>query len=200
MQQIDKKNTAFTAVIQHNEKSITRLAKVQYNAFQLGKKAIFVLSGVFLILLGVFGNMDIRAAGALAFMGCMIWWFSDLPARVTAARMNQAIGKKYPKVEYYFYEKEVAITDGKEWFHMPYKIVQRFFEDKEYWYLFLTVTTSYMIPKDALKKGDAQKFTTFIENRTGLKAEKPAAIMGLSLKGIITRIRNARSRKSNSKG
>jgi len=50
MQQIDKKNTAFTAVIKHDEKSITRLAKVQYNVFQMGKKAIFVLSGVFLIL------------------------------------------------------------------------------------------------------------------------------------------------------
>lgn len=99
MQQIDKKNTAFTAVIKHDEKSITRLAKVQYNVFQMGKKAIFVLSGVFLILLAVFGNLNLQAAGVLAFIGCMLWWFSDFPARITAVRMNQAIGKKYPKVE-----------------------------------------------------------------------------------------------------
>jgi len=199
MQQIDKKNTAFTAVIKHDEKSITRLAKVQYNVFQMGKKAIFVLSGVFLILLAVFGNLNLQAAGVLAFIGCMLWWFSDFPARITAVRMNQAIGKKYPKVEYYFYEKEVSITDGKEWFHMPYSIVQRFFEDKEYWYLFLTTSTSYMIPKDSLKKGDAQKFTTFIENRTGLKAEKPVAVMGLSIKSIVTRIKNSRARKAKTK-
>ena len=196
MQQIEKKNCAYSAVIQHDEKTITRLAKVQYNAFQLGKKAIFVLSGVALIFMAVFVELDIRFAGTLAFIGCMLWYFSDFPARVTAVRMNQAIGKKYPKVEYYFFEKEASITDGKEWFHMPYHIVQRFFEDKEYWYLFLTTNISYMIPKASLKKGDAAKFTTFIENRTGLKAEKPVAVMGLSIKSILVRIRNRKAAKT----
>ena len=199
MQQIEKKNCAYSAVIQHDEKTITRLAKVQYNAFQLGKKAIFVLSGVAMIFMAVFMELDIRFAGTLAFIGCMLWYFSDFPARVTAVRMNQAIGKKYPKVEYYFFEKEASITDGKEWFHMPYHIVQRFFEDKEYWYLFLTTNISYMIPKETLKKGDASKFTTFIENRTGLKAEKPVAVMNLSLKTIITRIRNRKAQKATQK-
>ena len=196
MQQIEKKNCAYSAVIQHDEKTITRLAKVQYNAFQLGKKAIFVLSGVALIFMAVFVELDVRFAGALAFIGCMLWYFSDFPARVTAVRMNQAIGKKYPKVEYYFFEKEASITDGKEWFHMPYHIVQRFFEDKDYWYLFLTTNISYMIPTASLKKGDATKFTTFMENRTGLKVEKPVAVMNLSIKTIITRIRNRKAAKT----
>lgn len=198
MQQKEKAaGAAYTAVMKHSEDSIRRLTKVQYNAYQVGKKFLFLLAGGVLILVAVFGGMSLSASGVIAFIGCMIIWFSNFPAQLAAAQMNRAINGKYPRVEYYFFDEAVDITDGKEWFTLPYKGIQRFFEDKEYWYFFLTTNTSYMIPKSTLKKGDASKFTTFIENRCGLKAEKPVAALNIRLGTLIRHFRNKRALRKN---
>ena len=192
----DYSNALYTAGMVHNEKSIRRLAILQYDLFQPYRKYVILAVGFAMILFGFFGGLNLQGAGVCVFLGCLCLWFSKAPAQVTANRMVEAIGGKYPRSELYFREEEVAVTDGKEWFYMPYGMIQRVIEDKEYIYLWLTRATSYMIDKATLEPADQKAFKAFLEARTSLLTENTPSLFRFNLGAVRRRVKNAKARKS----
>ena len=192
----DYSNALYTAGMVHNEKSIRRLAILQYDLFQPYRKYVILLAGFAMILFGFFGGLNLQGAGVCVFLGCLCLWFSKAPAQVTANRMVEAIRGKYPHTELYFREDEVAVTDGKDWFYMPYGMIQRVVQDKEYYYLWLTRATSYMIDKSTVAPADLKAFQKFLEEKTGLLAENPPTLLRFNLGAVIRRVKNAKARKN----
>jgi len=88
------------------------------------------------------------------------------------------------------------VTDGKDWFYMPYGMIQRVIEDKEYYYLWLTRATSYMIDKSTVAPADQKAFKAFLEAQTGLLTEAPPTLLRFNMGALRRRMKNARARKS----
>ena len=191
----DYANAVYTAGMVHNEKSIRRLAVLQYDLFQPYRKYVILAAGAAMIVFGVFGGLNLQGAGVCVFLGCLCLWFSKAPAQVTANRMVEAIRGKYPRTELYFREEEVAVTDGKDWFYMDYEVIQRVVEDKGYFYLWLSHATSYMVDKATLEPADQKAFKAFLEAKTGLLTEAPPTLLRFNLGALRRRVRNAKARK-----
>ena len=192
----DYSNAVYTAAMEHNEKSIRRLAILQYDLFQPYRKYVILLVGFAMILFGLFGGLNLQGAGVCVFLGCVCMWFCRMPAQITANRMVEAIGGKYPRSELYFREEEVAVTDGKKWFSMPYGMIQRIIEDKEFYYLWLTRATSYMIDKATLEPADQKAFKAFLEGKTGILSEAPPSLMRFNIGTVIRRVKNRKTKKN----
>ena len=184
----------FAGEMIHNEKSIRRLAILQYDLFQPYRKYVILLAGFAMILFGFFGGLNLQGAGVCVFLGCLCLWFCKIPAQVTANRMVDAIAGQYPHTELYFREEDVAVTDGKKWFYMPYSMIQRVVQDKEFYYLWLTSATSYMIDKTTVEP-DLKEFQSFLEQKTGLLTENPPGLLRFNLGAVVRRVKNARARK-----
>ena len=191
----DYSNTLYTAEMIHSEKSIRRLTILQYDLFQPYRKYVILLAGFAMIFFGFFGGLNLQGAGVCIFLGLLCLWFCKMPAQVTANRVVDAIRGKYPHTELYFLDEEVAVTDGKEWFHMPYHLIQKVVQDKKYYYLWLTRSTSYMVDK-ATVEPDLTQFQSFLEKQTGLLIEDPPTLFHLNISSIIRRIKNAKTRKT----
>ena len=192
----DYSNALYTAGMVHSEKSIRRLAILQYDLFQPYRKYVIMAAGAAMIVFGFFGGLNLQGAGVCVFLGCLCLWFSKAPAQVTANRMVEAIRGKYPRTELYFREEGVAVTDGKDWFRMDYEMIQRVVEDKEFYYLWLTRATSYMIDKTTVEPADQKAFKAFLEQKTGLLTEAPPTLLRFNLGAVLRRVKNAKARKS----
>jgi len=188
------KNALFTAEMVQNEQTVRRLAVLQYDLFQTGRKCIFVLAGLFMILFGVIADLPMQAVGIAVFLGCLCLWFRNAPAQITANRMAAAIGGAYPHTKFYFRADGVDVTDGKEWFHMSYSLIQRVVQDKKYYYLWLSRSTSYMVDKAAVEP-DLARFQDFLEEQTGLLTENAPSLFQLNIAAVTRRLRNAKARK-----
>lgn len=187
-------NTLFTAEMVQDEQTIRRLAVLQYDLFQAGRKLLFILLGIFMILFGIMADLPLQAAGIVVFLGCFCLWFRKAPAQITANRMVAAIGGAYPHTKLYFHQDGADITDGKEWFHMPYHLVQRLVQDKKYYYLWLTHSTCYMIDKTTVEP-DLNRFQNFLEEQTGLLTEKPPTLFQFNIAAVIRQMKNAKAKK-----
>lgn len=185
----------YSAGMTHSESSINRLAVLQYDLFQIWRKLLFIAAGVLMILFGVMGGLPLQAAGITVFLGCLCLWFCKAPAQITANRMVAAIAGAYPSTELYFCSDKVEITDGKDWFHMPYQLIQRVVQDNQYMYLFLNASTSYMIDKSTVAPGDLSSFQRFLEEHTGLLTETPPTLLRLNIAALIRRIKNVKAVK-----
>lgn len=184
----------FTAEMVQDKQTIRRLAVLQYDLFQTGRKLLFILVGIFMIFFGVMADLSLQAAGIVVFLGCFCLWFRKAPAQITANRMVDAIGGAYPHTKLYFHQDGADITDGKEWFHMPYHLIQRLVQDKKYYYLWLTHSTCYMIDKTTVEP-DSNRFQNFLEEQTGLLTEKPPTLFQFNIAAVIRRMKNAKAKK-----
>lgn len=191
----DKKDVVYSAGMTHSESSIYRLAVLQYDLFQMWRKMLFIAVGVFMILFGVMGSLSLQAAGVIVFLGCLCIWFCRAPAQITANRMIAAIAGAYPHTMLYFCQDRVDITDGKDWYQLPYQLIQRMIRDDRYVYLFLNPSTSYMIDKSLVVPCDLTGFQSFLEERTGLLTEAPPTLFRLNIAAFILYIKNKRTIK-----
>lgn len=190
-----KRDAEYSAGMIHSESSIRRLAVLQYDLFQPWRKLLFIAVGMAMLLFGVMADLPLQAAGTIVFLGCLCLWFCKAPAQVTANRMNAAIGGAYPQTELYFCREAVAVTDGSDWFQMPYPLVQRMVQDNQYVYLFLSASTSYMIDKSTVLPCNLSGFQSFLEDRTGLLVENPPTLFRLNIAALIRRIKNTKTIK-----
>ena len=191
----DKKDIVYLAEMIHSESSICRLATVHYDLFQIWRKLLLIAVGVFMILFGVMADLPLQAAGIIVFFGCLCLWFCKVPAQITANRMIAAIDGAYPHTMLYFCRDRVEITDGSDWFHMLYQLIQRVVQDDTYVYLFLNASTSYMIDKSTVEPNDLSGFQRFLEEHTGLLTETPPTLFRLNIAALIRRAKNAKTIK-----
>lgn len=191
----DNRDTVYSAGMIHDENSIRRLAALQYDLFQMWRKLLYIVTGVFLILFGVMASLPLQAAGSIVFLGCLCLWFCKASAQITANRMIAAIAGAYPHTELYFCRDKVEITDGRSWFHLPYRLIQRVVQDDRYVYLFLNASTSYMIDKSMVDPRDLSGFQSFLEEHTGLLTETPPTLFRLNIAALIRRVKNTKTMK-----
>ncbi len=109
--------------------------------------------------------------------------------------MIAAIDGAYPHTMLYFCRDRVEITDGSDWFHMLYQLIQRVVQDDTYVYLFLNASTSYMIDKSTVEPNDLSGFQRFLEEHTGLLTETPPTLFRLNIAALIRRAKNAKTIK-----
>ena len=78
-------------------------------------------------------------------------------------------------------------------------MIQRVVQDKDFYCLWLTHATSYMIDKGTVEPNDLKAFQSFLEEKTSFLTEDPPTLLRLNFSAVIRRVKNARTRKKRQK-
>ncbi len=175
-----KNKAQFTAAIQYSEKTVRKLAEVQYTTFNFTKKIGQMLLGVALILAGIF--IGSHAAIVALFVGCIVIVSLDFLPRQTAKQICRQYNGSFPNVKYYFTHTGLRTQMVPE--EAPYKTMVRLIDDGTYLYLFLKDHSAFMVEKATVKGGSVDALKTMVESRSGLQWKKPFSLIGLKIKDI----------------
>ncbi len=146
-----------------------------------------IISGYFVsILLVITGGFFVKKEGAsllLILLGCVIFTNIDAPAKYMANRVITLFHGNFPRLVYYFYEDYMQLKDKETM--IPYDNLIKIVEDEEYYYLFQTRQYGIMIRKNSVSCAvESIGLKQFIEEKTGLRWEKPPTIMNINLKAL----------------
>lgn len=166
----------YCAVMQHSEKSLELLSRMQYDLFCKSNKIVRTGLSVALVLLGVI--MHDRWWGILVIAyGCYLTTSTYASANRTAHKIAEKIiasGVKFPASKYIFENEGIRIIsldaekekDKQEDDFLPYSKIYGMGEDIQYYYIFRDRYGGYMIPKSEL--GDESKeFREYVEKKSG---------------------------------
>jgi len=172
----------YTAFIRHSYDTILRMCKTQYGINNFRNRLIIIVIGTLLAIVGVpiIGSL----IGLLMVMiGCFMITSVDMPARMQADELKKALGGKYPRNNYEFYDGHfVVIAQNQD--IINYDRLIRLVEDEMYCYLWISKGASYMIEKYSLGK-EVDAFKAFMEKQTGKEWERPQKLTGVNLGTII---------------
>ena len=175
-----KNKAVFTAGIQYSEKTVRKLAEMQYTTFNFPKKIGQMLIGVALILVGIF--IGSQAAIVALFVGCIVIVSLNFRPRQTANQICKQYNGSFPNVKYYFTHTGLRTQMVPE--EAPYKTMLRLIDDGTYLYLFLKDHSAFMVEKSTVKGGTVDALKTMVETKSGLQWKKPFSLIGLKIKDI----------------
>lgn len=175
-----------TLTMQHSAKSVAQLSKTQYSTFH-AKAKVFWYVFFFACLLagvGVFGTLDTvpqilcLAVGGIGIMnvGASARVRTDKTLKLIAAHGNQ-----FPATDITVSAKKVTILEqgADKPKRLDKKDVVRLAEDEQYWYVFISQESAYMLPKDQVE--DLDGFVTLLEKATGQSVQAPFQLRNLTL-------------------
>lgn len=181
-------------IMQHDDNSIRKLAKVQDKVFYMYRTVIEYILCIIFLLLGVGAIYDIGtpyrylllAAGAMfiANIGFLPKYKAD---KVIRAIQHHGC---YPKTGMQFFKSYIAITEYGNNTHSlqrNYNCIEKMVEDADYFYLFLNNRTAYMIPKNQIRRVD--EFKQFLEERTNINFRKTYGIFSFRLSDLIAKLK-----------
>lgn len=175
----------YTASMQHNAQSIYKLAETQFNTFQFHKKIIRLLLALLLIFIGVFVRGNYFMPWACLIGGCIL--ISSLNARpkYNARKICEGMKGKYPKSDYSFYDKGFKFYEKGEL--IPYARLICLVEDKNYFYLYVSKQSAYMVDRATVSGGDSNALRRFLSSRTGLDWKKPNTFLSFRFRTLSER-------------
>lgn len=197
-----------TASMQHTEKTIERLALMQYQTFGLSQKIAQGVVACMLIAIGVRDWVRLPILAILCmFIGC--WMFSAFRAvpQYRAKKVCQNFHGNYPYTRYEFRKDHFTFygDSGKE--TVPYARLIRLVEDSAYLYLYISRQSAFMIDLKTLRPEENSKgiekqsksqiqlqniLKEMISEGSGLQWTRPHARAGLSLLSIMRSYRVTR--------
>ena len=157
----------YKAEINHTEKTIQDLYKMQYYTYEKIRIIIRFLLGLALIIMAVSLSLPIWGRGALLLLGTWLAVSFDFPAQVRADKVIQYRKGSLPGFSYEFFNDKIKLSSSyNKSMDIPYKNLTILLHDKKYFYLVISKDSVCMIDKTTLEK--SEKFMNFIENKTGL--------------------------------
>lgn len=172
----------FRGQIEHTEKTIERLYRTQYYAFDkmrallrllvLGLAPIF--AAAFSAALPTWSRMLLLMVGA---------WFTvsgDFPAQMRADRALQNRKADLPKMEYAFLSDRMELS-GEGSMTIEYRKLIRLVQDEEYLYLIFSRDSVCMVDRERITPNGAEALMQFLENKTKLPWRRERGFLSMNL-------------------
>ena len=176
-----RNKAVFTAGIQYSEKTIRKLAELQYSTFNFGRKMGQMVLGVALVAVGIFAGSKLGIV-ALA-VGCIIIVSLNLRPKSLGDQISKQYNCKFPALKYYFTHTGIRTQQVPE--ETPYKTMICLIDDGNYLYFFLENHSAFMVDKSTVKgSGGVDALKTLAETKTGLPWKKPFSLLSFRLKDI----------------
>ena len=183
----------YRAKIDHTEKTIQTLFRVEYHTYELKKMLIRFAVGIAVILIGVFASLPTWARAVLLLIGAWLVASLDFPSQIRADRTLEARKGVLPRMSYAFYEDEFRLS-GEGAMSIPYKKLDRLIEDREHLYLILSRDSICMLARESLQPKDPDAFKAFLAEKTGLTWRREKGILSLDLSDLILMFRDRKKK------
>lgn len=170
----------------HDETSIRRLSAVQYDTFYKKVKLGYYAACFALILFGML--IGGTAAIACLLLACFMITGVNNPAKRNADKVIKSMKGNYPETEYNFFSDELRFGSPGEKFDdmgiVAYSRFEKFIEDPDFLFLFVTKYGAYVIPKKLLSDNDIAGIKRVIENSCGKTFEKPGSMFNMKFSDL----------------
>lgn len=172
----------FTARMTYSPEAVRRLTNLQYNSFHFGEKAMQILCGIILLLIGIYLKAN-RIGIISVACGCFILVSSNLKPKMLADQLCRQYGDQFPSLEYYFSDTGLSTQQVRE--ETPYASMIRLIDDGSFLFLFQSQTTVYMLEKETVAgQGAAEELKAFLQEKTSRNWEKPVRLLGFRLQDL----------------
>lgn len=186
----------YTGYIRHSYDTILRMCKTQYGINNFKNRVLILFGGALLAIVGlpIIGSL----IGLLMVMiGCFMITSVDMPARMQADDVKKALGGKYPRNSYDFYDSHIAVIAQNQDI-LNYDRIIRLVEDEMYCYFWISKSASYMMEKQSMGR-ELDAFKDFMEKKTGHAWEKPQKLTGINLGTFIRMVKGEGATKKSKK-
>lgn len=184
----------YRAKIDHTEKTILTLFRVEYHVYEQKRMVLRFLAGIALIFIGVFAPLPTWARAILLLIGAWLIASLDFPSQLRADRTLETRKGMLPRMNYEFYEDELRVS-GEGSMRVPYHKLSRLVEDREYLYLFLSRDSVCMLASDSLHPKKPDAFKEFLAEKTGLIWRRDKAMLSINLADLILMFRERKKEK-----
>ena len=179
---------SYTARMEHNKETITRLSVTQYSIFEFGKKLIRIVTALGLIIYGLYADQSMVTPMICLILGCMLIANFNLRAKVRAGKVIASMNGRFPFTRYRFSPTEILLDAGEggdgEPQRIAYSSLIRLVEDEGYLYLYISRLSAYMIDKTTVAP-DAASLKALIGKQTGFKWTRPTSFFNFSLRTLL---------------
>lgn len=188
----------FKAEMKHDASTITRLMTTRYNTFHYGKKLIRMVIAIALILYGLYMDSSMLTPMICLFIGCVMIANLNIGPRMLAKQVIKQMGNQFPHSHYVFNASEFKFHEEAE--AVPYGKLIRLIEERQYFYLYVSEDSGYMVDKATITGSDVNGFKQFLTEKTGLKWERPASLLTFNLRSLLSKRKRKDTPPSTLKG
>ncbi len=179
----------FSFDFQHSPDSVAAMCRVRDKVVNRRRNTLFLLLFTACLFFAVLLLPTQRAPGSLLMLaGC--WGFAAVRngPRREARKVTEAMAGSFPVLHYCFQEGgfSVAFPSGTESF--PYTEVSGLYEDREYFYLSMRSTVTYMFDRHAPANSDALK--SFLSAAVGKDWSSPGSVLLFNLYDLLKKRKN----------
>ena len=179
----------YRAKIDHTEKTILTLFRVEYHTYEQKKMLLRFLIGFLIVLAGVFAPLPTWGRAVLLLIGAWLIASLDFPSQIRVDRTLEQRKGRLPRMSYEFYEDEFVLS-GEGTMRIPYKKLRRLIEDRDYLYLFLSRDSVCMMARSSLQPQEPDKFKAFVAEKTGLLWRRERGLLSIDLTDLILMFRD----------
>lgn len=173
----------FKAEMKHDASTITKLMITRYNTFQYGKKMIRFVIAIALILYGLYADPTMFTPMVALIIGCLMIANLNIGPRMLAKQLIKQMGGAFPHSRYVFNASEFRFHEEAD--PVPYRRLIRLIEERQYFYLYVSEDSGYMVDKATITGGDVQGFKQLLAEKTGLKWQRPNSLLTFNLRSLF---------------
>lgn len=177
-------NYQFYGKIEHTEKTIMSLYRVQYHAYSKPQMLLWMGFGFALIFVAAFATIPAWVKTVLLLIGALLVTSMDFPSQVRADRAVDARRGNLPKMEYEFHKDAVKIS-GEGSMSIPYKKIIRLVDDKSYLYFFMDKDSICMVDRASIKPKSVEEFKEFLSQKTGMHWQSEKSFLTMNLADVL---------------
>lgn len=176
--------TLYTARMRHNAGTIEKLVLMQYNTFQLGKKAIRIVIAGALMAYGVFTySSGMITSYFCLFLGCVMIAGLNVRPKLNAKNIIKQINGRYPSSDYFFSAR--GFRDGENCREIPYSSLIKTVDDRSYLYLYVSSESAYMVNSSTVTgEGGIEGLRSLIVEKSGQKWVRPNSFWRFNIESI----------------
>ena len=174
----------YQAEMKHDASTITRLMIARYNTFQFGKKLVRYGIAIVLVLYGLYADTSMLTPMICLFIGCVMIANVNIGPRMLAKQIIKQMDGQFPHSRYAFNVSEFKFPEEAE--AVPYHKLIRLVEERQYFYLYVSEDSGYMVDKSTVTGGDIQGFKQFLAEKTGLKWQRSNSLLTFNLRSLFS--------------
>ena len=171
----------YTASMKQDLHSLEKCCRTQTNEFEPIKKLLPAVLGVGFVFVGWFLLDNIAFRLLFIASGCFALTSLNIAAQLTARKLYDSCGGKFPNVKYRFSDNGF-LPDYKEE-QLPYSDLIRIIDDGEFLYLYVSRDTAYMIDRKTVTgSGGVAGLKKIISSGASIQWASPKNLLAFRLK------------------
>ena len=160
---------SFEAEIKYNRENVEYLCKAVRKQFHFWSDFSLYLLSILLIGLGLYLGLN-KAAGLIpVILGCLLLPNANYPKKQFTKKMLTFMEGWWPTVRYHISDDSIQVLTDKQKTTTSLKKIIYLKKDSDFYFLFDSKNSAFMIRRSSLRPNDTTAFETFISSKTGLK-------------------------------